>query len=156
MELDAIDRRILRELQSDGRLTNQELARRVGLSPSPCLRRTRILEEAGLITGYTAIVDQEKYGVPISVFVSIRLDKQNEENIRRFEEEVHRIDEVMDCYLMTGNQDYLLRIVTGSLKSFERILKQKITRIPGIALIESSFALGLVKHNPVYPAVVDA
>ena len=153
MELDAIDRRILRELQSDGRLTNQELARRVGLSPSPCLRRTRILEEAGLITGYTAIVDQEKYGVPISVFVSVRLDKQNEENIRRFEEEVGRIDEVLDCYLMTGNQDYLLRIVTDSLKSFEQILKQKITRIPGIALIESSFALGLVKQKPVYPTV---
>ena len=151
MKFDRIDRRIIRELQADGRMTNNELAKRVNLSPSPCLRRVRNLEKAGVITSYTACVDQDKYGLPISVFVSIRLDKQNEAMLRIFETEISRIDEVVECYLMTGGNDYLLRVVTDSLASYEMTLKKKITRIPGIASIQSSFALGIVKQSNILP-----
>lgn len=151
MAIDPTDIAILRELQADGRLTNNELANRVNLSPSPCLRRTRILEEQGYIQGYAAIIDQEKYGLPISVFVSVRLEKQNEAGLKAFEDAILEIDEIQECYLMTGSQDYLMRVVTDSLKSFEAIIKNKITRIPGIALIESSFALGIVKRSNQLP-----
>ena len=151
MAIDSTDLAIIRELQADGRLTNNELASRVNLSASPCLRRTRLLEESGMIQGYTAIVDQEKYGLPISAFVSVRLEKQNEAMLKIFEEAVIEIEEVQECYLMTGSQDYLLRVVADSLKSFEATIKKKITRIPGIALIESSFALGIVKRSNSFP-----
>ncbi len=153
MAFDQIDRRIIRELQADGRLTNNELSKRVNLSPSPCLRRTKRLEQEGLITGYTANIDQAMYGLPISTFVSIRLEKQNEENLRVFEREISKVEEVVECYLMTGGFDYLLRIVTDSLKSYEMTLKRKITNIPGIASIESSFALDIVKRSNIFPSL---
>lgn len=149
--LDAIDRRLLAALQENGRLTATELAERVGLTTSPCLRRLRLLEEAGIIRGYTALLDQKKVGLPISVFVSIKLERQGEEQLARFEAAVRRCPEVLECYLMTGPRDYLLRIVARDLADYERFVKETLTRIDGIANIESSFALGQVKHSHALP-----
>ena len=149
--LDDIDRRILRALQEDGRLTVTELAGRVGLTASPCLRRLRLLERDGVIRGYAALVDQDRVGFPISVFVSVKLEKQREEALQRFEEAVRRCPEVMECYLMTGSRDYLLRVVAQDLPSYERFLKDTLTRIDGVASIESSFALAQVKTAAALP-----
>ena len=112
--MDKIDRKIVRELQANARLSNQELADIIGLSPSPCLRRVRKLEEAGVLSGYTAIVDQEMYGLPVNVFVSIRLEIQNNQSIKIFEEGINNLDQVMECYLMTGSRDYLMRVVSAA------------------------------------------
>jgi len=149
--LDEIDRKLLRALQKDGRLTATELAEKVGLTTSPCLRRLRMLEGAGIIRGYTALVDQLKIGLPISVFVSIKLDRQSEEAMQRFEAAVRRCPEGLECYLMTGPRDYLLRVVASDLADYERFVKSTLTRIEGIANIESSFALGQVKHSNALP-----
>jgi Lrp/AsnC family transcriptional regulator, leucine-responsive regulatory protein len=149
--LDDIDRRILRALQENGRLTATELAEKVGLTTSPCLRRLRLLEESGIIRGYTALVDQVKVGLPVSVFVSIKLDRQSEDAMQRFEAAVRRCPEVLECYLMTGPRDYLLRVVAADLADFEGFVKGTLTRIDGIANIESSFALGQVKHSNTLP-----
>ena len=150
-ELDAIDRKILRALQSDGKISVGELAGRVGLSPSPCARRVRLLEKAGVVKGYTAIVDQKKVGLPISAFASIKLERQREEDLDRFGDAVSRWPEVLDCYLMTGQRDYLMRIVAADLESYERFLKDKLTRLDNVASIETSFALGQVKRSEALP-----
>ncbi len=151
MTLDAIDRKILTALQADGRLSNVELADRVGLSPSPCLRRVRLLEQAGIIDRYVALVDQGAVGLPVSVFISIKLEHQQEEDLDRFEAEVSAYPEVLECYLMTGTQDYLLRVVVADLAAYERFLKTKLTRVPNVASIESSFALKQVKYTNLLP-----
>jgi Lrp/AsnC family leucine-responsive transcriptional regulator len=149
--LDEIDRRIIQTLQTDGRMSVQDLASRVGLSPSPCARRVRLLEDAGVIEGYVAIVNQEKLGLPVSVFASIKLERQREEELDRFAAAVSRWPEVADCYLMTGQRDYLLRIIVSDLSAYERFLKDKLTRLDNVASIESSFALGKVKHSHSVP-----
>ena len=149
--LDALDRKIIAELQSNSRLSVQELAERVGLSASPCARRIRILEEAGVIQGYAAIIDQTKVGLPISVFVSIKLERQREDELDRFSQAVARWPEVVDCYLMTGQRDYLMRIVVRDLPAYEQFLKSKLTRLEGVASIETSFALGQVKRSETLP-----
>jgi Lrp/AsnC family leucine-responsive transcriptional regulator len=149
--LDDIDRRLLAAVQENGRLTATELAERVGLTVSPCLRRLRLLEEAGVIRGYTALLDQKKVGLPVSVFVSIKLERQSEEAMRAFEEAIRSWPEVLECYLMTGPRDYLLRVVASDLADYERFVKVRLTRITGIANIESSFALGQVKHTGALP-----
>jgi Lrp/AsnC family transcriptional regulator, leucine-responsive regulatory protein len=149
--IDATDQRILAELQQDGRLTNVELADRIGLSASPCLRRVRLLEQARIIRGYHAAVDQVKVGLPVSVFVSVKLEKQREAVMQRFEAAVRRFPEVLECYLMTGSRDYLLRVVARDLMDYERFLKATLTRIDGVASIESSFALAQVKHTAMLP-----
>jgi Lrp/AsnC family leucine-responsive transcriptional regulator len=146
-DLDAIDRRILEALQGDGRMTIQDLATKVGLTTSPCLRRVRALEEQGIIRGYVAIIDQVAVSLPISVFVSVKLERQREEELDRFATAVARWPEVMECYLMTGPRDYLLRIVAPDLAAYERFLKQKLTRLEGVSSIESSFALGQIKYS---------
>ncbi len=151
--MDAIDRQIVRVLQRDGRISNQDLAERVGLSPSPCLRRVRNLERSGVLIGYTAIVDQEKYGLPVDVFVSISLESQRDEKLKAFEQAVIRLDEVMECYLMTGSRDYLLRVVCDGLKAYERFTREHLATLPGIRSIESSFALGRVKTRVSLPEV---
>ena len=151
MGMDAIDRKIVRALQQDGRISNQDLAERVGLSPSPCLRRVRNLEKSGVLTGYAAIVDQEKYGLPIDVFVSISLESQRDAALEAFERAILRLDEVMECYLMTGSRDYLLRVVCDGLKSYERFTREQLATLPGIRSIESSFALGRVKTRVTLP-----
>jgi Lrp/AsnC family transcriptional regulator, leucine-responsive regulatory protein len=149
--IDRTDQRILGLLQQDGRLSNVDLAERIGLSPSPCLRRTRLMEVQGIIRGYHAAVDQVKVGLPVSVFVSVKLEKQREEAMQRFEAAVRRFPEVLECYLMTGTRDYLLRVVARDLGDYERFLKATLTRIDGVASIESSFALAQVKHTAVLP-----
>lgn len=148
--MDTKDRQIIRELQHDGRLTNHELADRVNLSPSPCLRRLRNLENAGVIQGYTALVDQNAYGLPITVFIRIRLEHHSQESVQTFEENIDHIEEILDCYLMTGNADYLLRVVVESLEAYEAFIRQKIHHIPSIASIDTSFAFGIVKQTRVF------
>jgi Lrp/AsnC family leucine-responsive transcriptional regulator len=149
--LDAIDRKILAALQSDSRITMQDLADKVGLSISPCHRRVRLLEERGVITRYMALVDQKAVGLPVSVFISIKLIRQKEEDLDRFARAISGWEEVLECYLMTGNRDYLLRVVAADLTSYEAFLKNKLTRLDGIASIESSFALSQVKYTIALP-----
>lgn len=151
--MDKIDQKIIRELQLNARLTNQELAEKINLSPSPCLRRVRRLEESGVLRGYTALVDQEKYGLPINVFISVRLEVQNDNCIKEFEAGINTLDEVMECYLMTGNRDYLIRVVSIDLKTYEHFIREKLTKIPGISSIESSFAFGSVKYRHAFPSI---
>jgi len=150
-ERDAIDRKILSLLQQDGRKSIAELAEAVGLSPSPCLRRVRLLEEAGVISRYVAVLDQKSVGLPVSVFVSIKLESQREEALDKFAKAIARWPEVLECYLMTGPRDYLLRVVVADLSAYERFLKEKLTRLNGIGSIESSFALEQVKYTNVLP-----
>lgn len=149
--LDEIDLRILDALQRDARLTVDQLGRQVGLSASPTARRVRRLESDGVIRGYVALLDQARIGLPISVFASIKLERQREEELDRFAAAVSRWPEIVECYLMTGQRDYLLRIVVKDLPAYEAFLKQKLTRLEGVASIESSFALGQVKHSNVLP-----
>ncbi len=148
--MDEIDRHIIRELQLDGRLSNHELADRVNLSPSPCLRRLRNLEKSGIIKGYTALIDQKAYGLPITVFIRIRLEHHSQESVQTFEEHITRIDEIIDCYLMTGGIDYLLRVIVESLEDYETFIREKIHFIPAIASIDTSFAYGIVKQTRVF------
>ena len=150
-QIDDIDRRILEALQKDGRATIGDVAERVGLTASPCLRRIRALEAKGIIRGYVAVVDQLAVGLPISVFASVKLERQRQEELDRFARAVARWPEVMECYLMTGHRDYLLRIVVADLAAYEQFLKQKLTRVEGIGSIESSFALGQVKYSNALP-----
>ncbi len=139
--LDSYDRRIAEELQEDGRLTNQALADRIGLSPSPCLRRVRHLEQAGVITGYVGLVDPEKIGLTVTAFVRVRLDQQDDRHLAAFETQIASFPEVMECYLMTGESDYQLRILVRSLSDFEEFLRHKLTRIGGVGQVTTSFAL---------------
>ena len=149
--LDAIDRQILENLQNDARMRNVELAEKVGLSPSPCLRRVGNLEETGVIRGYATLVDAEAVGLPVSVFVSVTLEKQIEKTLEKFEKEIRARPEVMECYLMTGDADYLLRVVTADLGAYEWFLIKHLTRIPGVASIKSSFALKQVAYRTALP-----
>ncbi|MGF1773287.1 Lrp/AsnC family transcriptional regulator [Vibrio wakamikoensis] len=149
--MDEIDKKILKELQSNARLSNQELADRIALSPSPCLRRVRALEKQGIICGYHASVDQEACGLPINVFVLVKLEKPTEDNMRDFEQHIEAMDEVLECFLMTGNHDYLLHVVSESLKSYEQFIRRQLTPLPNIASIESSFAFGQVKRKTKLP-----
>lgn len=149
--LDTIDRRILAELQDDARLANLALADKVGLSPSPCSRRVRLLEEAGVIRRYAALVDPAAVGLPVSVFVSVSLERQVEDALAVFERAVAACPEVMECYLMTGDADYLLRVVAADLESFQRFLLDNLTRIPGVRSIKSSFALKQVVYRTALP-----
>ena len=148
--LDATDRKILEHLQADGRMSLNELAEKVRLSPSPCLRRVRMLED-GVISRYVAVLDQRAVGLPVSVFVSIKLEKQREESLNRFAKAIAGWPEVLECYLMTGSRDYWMRVVVPDLDAYERFVKQKLTRVEGIASIESSFALEQVKYTNVLP-----
>ena len=146
-DIDDFDRRILRALQADGRLSIQDLSDRIGLSPSPVSRRLRILEEQGIIRGYAALIDEAALGFGVSVFVSVRLDRQVDQALAKFEAAVRQFPEVVDCWLMTGNRDYLLRVATGGLAEFEQFLTGHLTRVEGVASIESSIPLRRVKSG---------
>jgi Lrp/AsnC family leucine-responsive transcriptional regulator len=150
-QFDDIDRRILALLQEDARLTVQEIADRVGLSSSPCHRRMRQLEERGVIVKTIAMVDQKAVGLPVSVFVSIKLERQKEKDLEKFARAISGWREVLECYLMTGPRDYLLRVVVPDLAAYEQFLKQKLTRLDGISSIESSFALDQIKYTNALP-----
>ena len=149
--LDDIDRKILKALQEDSRQSLVEVAEKAGLSTSPILRRIRQLEKAGVIRRYVAVLDQTRVGLPVSVFVSIKLEQQREQALQKFAKAIERWPEVLECYLMTGPRDYLLRVVVADLGEYERFLKQKLTRLDGIASIESSFALEQVKYTNLLP-----
>ena len=149
--LNEIDLKILSHLQNNARLTNVELSEHIHLSQSPCLRRVRNMESNGIIKGYVALVDQNTVGLPVSVFVNVRLEKQIERALEKFEETVQNWSEVMECYLMTGDSDYLLRVVASDLAAYERFLMDKLTRVPGVASINSSFALKQVTYKTALP-----
>lgn len=149
--LDRIDRAILAELQNDGRVANSDLSQRVGLSPSPCLRRVKALEDGGFIRTYVALVDPRAVDLTVNVFVNVTLERQIEEQLDAFEQMVVRWPEVVECYLMTGEADYLLRVVVPDLAVYERFLKNHLTRVPGVSSIKSSFALKQVRYNTALP-----
>ncbi|GAC1415387.1 MAG: Lrp/AsnC family transcriptional regulator [Candidatus Velthaea sp.] len=151
IDLDAIDVRILSQLQDDAKLTNVELASRVHLSPSPCLSRVRALEEAGVISNYVTLLDPRALGLNVSVFIQISLDKQIKEALETFEAAIMERPEVMECYLMSGDSDYLLRVVVADIQALERFIIDKLTPIVGIANIRSSFALKQVKYKTALP-----
>ena len=151
MQLDRTDYRILHHIQNNARMTNVDLAEAIGLSPAPCLRRVKALEAAGAIKSYAGIVDAGAVGLPISIFINISLERQERSHLEDFEASIRTNPEVMECYLMTGSSDYLVRIVVPDLQSFERFLADKLTRIPGVANIQSSFAVKQVVYNTELP-----
>ena len=146
-DLDEIDRRILASLQAHARLRNVELAEQVGLSASPCLRRVKRLEETGVIRGFATLVDPEAVGLPVSVFVQVTLERQAEASLEAFESHITEWPEVMECYLMTGDADYLLRVVVTDMRDFERIHQQHLSRLPHVQRIQSNVALRPVVHR---------
>ena len=149
--MDEIDRNILKTLQDDARVTNADLAERVGLSPAPCLRRVRALEERGVIRKYVTLLDPGAINLAVTVFVQISLDLQVEDRLEKFQRAIMRRPEVLECYLMTGDSDYLLRVVVPDVAAYERFLNDSLTRIQGVAGIKSSFALKQVKYSTVLP-----
>jgi Lrp/AsnC family transcriptional regulator, leucine-responsive regulatory protein len=151
VKLDRYDRAIVRALQLDGRVTNSQLADSVSLSESACLRRVRALEESGFIEGYTALINQQKAGCPVNVFVNITLERQEQAHLHAFEEAARRVPEVMECYLMSGEYDYLLRVVLADTADFERLHSQHLTRLPNVARVHSSFALRTVQKSRELP-----
>lgn len=151
MQLDTIDLRILGELQQDGSLTNVELARRVHLSPSPCLVRVKALEAAGVIQRYVALADPKAIGLGVNVFISISLKEQTKESLAEFERRIAEHDEVMECYLMTGDSDYLIRVAVRDIAALERFILEQLTPIAGIEKIRSSFALKQVRYKTALP-----
>lgn len=144
-ELDETDIKILHELQIDARISHQVLSERVGLSASPCSRRIRIMEANGVIKGYSTHVDERKLGFSMSIFVSVKLDRQIDSRLVNFERDIALCPEVVDCWLMTGNRDYLLRISVRDLEEFEQFLTARLTKIPGVASLESSIPIRRVK-----------
>ncbi|GHF45559.1 Lrp/AsnC family transcriptional regulator [Seohaeicola zhoushanensis] len=150
--MDELDGRILRALRQDGRISITDLAAKVGLSATPVARRVRQLEEDGVITGYSAEIDEAKVGSGFSVFVSVKLDRQIDEALATFEKAIGEFPEVVDCWLMTGNRDYLMRVATADLVAFERFLINRLTRVPCVASIESSIPLRRVKSGQSLPA----
>ncbi|MEM6650472.1 MAG: Lrp/AsnC family transcriptional regulator [Pseudomonadota bacterium] len=145
--MDRIDKAIIRALQSEGRISMLKLSDKVGLSPTPCARRLKNLEDEGIISGYHAVVDEQKTGYGFSVFVSIKLDKQIDQALKVFEDAILRYPEVVNCWLMTGNRDYLMRLAVADLSEFEYFLTSKLTKIEGIASIESSIPIRQVKSD---------
>ena len=154
--MDAIDFRLLNALQNDARIANVELARAVSLSPSPCLARVRSLEAAGYIQRYVTLLDPKKLGLTVSVLVQVTLEKQIEPALQIFEKAVRERPEVMECYLMTGDADYLLRVVVADVPAFERFILDFLSRVPGVGNIKSSFALKQVKYQTALPLPVQA
>ncbi|MCK6407284.1 MAG: Lrp/AsnC family transcriptional regulator [Rhodocyclaceae bacterium] len=152
MELDRYDRHILEVLQSDGRLSNQELADRIGLSPSPCLRRVRALEEAGLITGYRALVDAKKLGLSLMALLHISMDKHTPERFANFEKKVAAQPEVLECLLITGQEaDYQLKVIIRDMDAYQELLLNRITRIEGVTGVHTSFVLRRVLDKTAVP-----
>ncbi|MDK9724078.1 MAG: Lrp/AsnC family transcriptional regulator [Sterolibacteriaceae bacterium MAG5] len=152
MALDRYDREILKLLQQDGRLSNQDLADRIGLSPSPCLRRVRALEEAGLITGYRALVDAKALGLSLMALIHISMDQHTPERFESFESAVGEIPEVLECLLITGQAaDYQLKVAVKDMDAYQELLLNRITRIPGVTGVHSSFVLRRVVDRTALP-----
>lgn len=152
MQLDSYDREILRRLQEDGRISNQDLADRIGLSPSPCLRRVRALEDSGLITGYRALVDAKALGLSLLALIHISMDRHTPERFENFERQVGDIPEVLECLLITGQAaDYQLKVVVKDMDAYHALLLNRITRIEGITGVHSSFVLRRVIDKTALP-----
>jgi len=151
--MDKKDRQIIRALQMNGRMTNQELAEKVSLSPSPCLRRLRALEKNGVILGYDVQVDAKAYGLPVTVFVSIRLEKHTKDVVQHFEDHIRKTENVLECHVMTGLSDYLLKVVVEDLASYEAFVRQHLHSLGSIASIDTSFAYGVIKKTAIFPAL---
>jgi len=151
MKLDAVDLKILTELQRDGSLSNVELAKRVHLSPSPCLARVKALEQAGVIDRYVALANASVLGLGLNVFISISLKEQSKEALATFEQRIAEHDEVMECYLMTGDSDYLIRVALPDIAALEKFILEQLTPIAGIEKIRSSFALKQVRYKTALP-----
>jgi len=149
--LDDIDIRLLERLQVDARITNVALAEHAHLSPAPCLRRVRDLETAGVIRGYVALLDPEAVGLDVSVFIQVSLEKQVDTALRTFEQTIAEYPEVMECYLMTGDSDYLLRVVAADLKTLQHFIVERLARIPNVSNIRSSMTLKQVKYKTALP-----
>lgn len=150
--MDQKDRQIIRELQRNGRMTNQDLAAAVNLSPSPCLRRLKLLEQTGAIRGYSADIDAEAYGLPVTAFVRVTLAAHTEATVQQFERRIARVDQVLECFVMTGSSDYLLRVVVADLPDYENFVRRYLHPIGGVGSIDSSFVYGVVKKTAVFPS----
>jgi len=142
---DDFDLKILHELRADARITNNELAERIGLSPSPCLRRVRRLEETGVIRGYTTLVDPAAFGWSMVAIATVRLSRQNEDEIVMFEDAIRGWEEVLECHLVTGSRDYVLKVMSSGLDDYERFIKEKIARLKCVDTIETSFVMNTIK-----------
>ena len=153
-ELDATDWRILKELQTDGRITNVALAARVGLSPPPCLRRVRALEEAGLIRGYHAELDAELAGFTVTAFASVRLNAQGEAELREFEKQILMWPLVREAYMLSGEMDYMLRCVAPDLTAFQEFVLRQLTALPNVASVKTTLVLKRAKHDPGVPITI--
>lgn len=151
MHLDEMDRRILRELQQNGRLQNIELAKRIGLSPSPCLRRVKLLEEAGVISRYVAVVDQARVGLTLSLFARVSLTAQDAETIDHFIAAMRRLPEVVECYIMLGESDALLRVVVSDLEDYRRFQSTHLTRKNGIQTVKTDVPSETIKQTFALP-----
>lgn len=152
MELDRLDRRILEVLQQDGRISNQDLADRIGLSASPCLRRVRALEDSGIIAGYRALLDAKKLGLTLMALIHISMDRHTPERFANFEQKVADLAEVLECLLITGQDaDYQLKVVVADMDAFQALLLNKITRIEGVSGVHSSFVLRRVVDKTALP-----
>lgn len=151
ISLDRVDRRILHELQLDAKLSNLALSRLVNLSESACLRRVKRLEDSGLLRGYVGLVDQSMAGYPDNVFVQITLTSQQQDDLAAFETAAREIPEVMECYLMSGAADYLLRVIVEDARDYERVHSQHLTRLPGVARVNSNFSLRTVTKKTEIP-----
>ena len=152
--MDQKDIQIVQALQANARLTNQDLAERVSLSPSPCLRRMRNLKDTGIIKGYTATVDRKAFGFALTVFIHIKLSHHTEDIITNFERHIRASERVLDCFLMTGRWDYMLRVVALDLEDYERFVRSKLQPIPSIGSIESNIIYGTIKSQSVLPSPV--
>ena len=153
MDIDRYDRQILAILQADGRISNQDLADRIGLSPSPCLRRVRVLEESGLITGYRAMLDARKLGLSLMALIGISMDQHTPERFANLEAVIGDIPEVLECLLITGQQsDYQLKVVIRDMDTYQDLLLNKITRIQGVTGVHTSFVLRKVIDRTALPA----
>ena len=150
-DLDSTDVKILNQLQENAKLTNVELSARVNLSPSPCLARVRALEQAGIISRYVTLLEPAKLGLGLSVFIQVGMERQAERDLQEFQTAIINYPEVMECYLMTGDFDYLIRVVVPDMPALERFIVDKLTKIPGISNIKSSFALKRVKYKTALP-----
>ncbi|MGB3795111.1 MAG: Lrp/AsnC family transcriptional regulator [Alteraurantiacibacter sp.] len=149
--LDKIDRRLLAELQAEGRVTNVDLARRVGLTAPPCLRRVRSLEDDGVIRGYHADLDASKLGFAITVFAMVSLRSQAEEDLKAFEDHIAKLEEVRECHMLNGEIDFILKIVSKDLQSFQEFLTSRLTPAPNVASVKTSLTIRTAKHKPGVP-----
>lgn len=152
MKLDATERQILRLLQTHGRMSNVELAERVGLSESPCFRRVKHLEQAGVIRGYAAVVDQRRLGLDVTAFVLVNMEKQPDAATEAFLAAVQAEEHIVECYATSGPHDYLMKVVARSIDHFSELCMQRILKFPGVLHVESSFSLKEIKHSRVLPA----